>query len=186
MRAHSALVTVIMLCGLVLAGPAAPPARAADAVKLAAFAGKWQGSAVSESDISSRFRLTSRDIDVEIRPTGDGFDLKWQTVQRQKGEPGNPEEVLKASSLSFVQVRPRLWRAIGNADPVESGAPYAWAHLSGQTLTVSSLQIYPDGRHEVQVYKRTLDGNGMQLEFTRAVEGEPVRTAKGRLVKVAE
>lgn len=151
-----------------------------------AFAGVWQGSAVSESDISVHFRLTSRDIDVEVRPTGDGFSITWNTVQRQKGDPNNPTEQLKSTSLTFRGVGPSLWAGTGNGDPLTSGRPYVWATVRERTLIISSLRVYADGRHELQIYRRTLSGTGMTLEFERLVDGENVRRASGRLVKVAK
>jgi len=160
-------------------------ALAAD-LPITAFAGKWQGSAVSESNISVNFALTSRDIGVELRPAADGFTITWNTVQRQKGDPTNPTEVLRSTTMRFVDQRPGVWRFADNADPLAAEQPFAWAHVSGKTLTISVLQIYQDGRHELQIYHRTLSDLGMSLEFTRVVEGQPVRRAGGRLVKIAK
>lgn len=163
---------------------AAAPAMAAD-LPVSAFFGEWRGSALSESRISVHFSLTPRDIGVVVRPAGDGFALTWSTVQRQKGDPNNPVEELKSTTVEFQPARPGVWRAVGAKDPAASGEPYIWAHVDGQTLVVSGLQIGADGRHELQIYRRTLSGSGMTLEFTRIVDGEPVRTAEGRLVKIA-
>ena len=172
----------LAVCVLLLLAPAATAAN----LSIAAFQGKWQGSAVSESDISVHFRLTSRDIDVELRARSDGFDITWNTVQRQKGDPNDPKEVLKSTSLTFHSVGPNLWAGAGNGDPLTSGAPYVWATVRDRTLIISSLRIYADGRHELQIYRRTLSGTGMTLEFERLVDGESVRRASGRLVKVAK
>ena len=46
--------------------------------------------------------------------------------------------------------------------------------------------IEDDGGFEMQIYRRTLSGLGMALEFVRLDDGETVRTAKGRLIKYAE
>jgi hypothetical protein len=163
-----------------------PAIAAAADLSITAFAGKWQGNAISQSNISLNFQLTNRDIDVTIRPSGSGFDITWNTVQRQRGNPDKPKEQLKSTKLSFKPVRPGVWAAVGNADPVTSGQAYVWAHISEQTLVISSLQINAEGRHEMQIYRRRLVGVGMELEFSRNVEGEEVRTAKGLLVKVGE
>lgn len=160
------------------------PARAAD-LNIAAFYGQWQGNAVSESAISLYFQLTSRDIGVTVQPSGDGFTLTWNTVQRQKGDPNNPAEELKSTTVQFRPERPGVWRSVDTRDPLTGGAPYIWAHIRERTLVVNALQINPDGGYEIQVYRRTLSGAGMELEFVRVVDGEPVRTAKGRLIKVA-
>ena len=55
----------------------------------------------------------------------------------------------------------------------------------GQTLTVHTLAIGTEGGYEMQIYNRTLSTFGMDLEFVAFRDGEERRTAKGRLVKVA-
>ena len=162
----------------------AGPARAAD-LNIAAFFGQWQGNAVSESAISLYFQLTSRDIGVTMKPSDDGFTLTWNTVRRQKGDPNNPAEELKSTTVRFRAERPGVWRSVDTRDPLSSGAPYIWAHIRERTLVVNAMQINADGGYEVQVYRRTLSGTGMELEFVRVVDGEPVRTARGRLIKIA-
>lgn len=170
----------LMLAGVLLATPAA-----AKDIALAAFFGVWEGNAVSESDISLYFRLSSRDINVEVRPAGDGFAITWKTVQRQKGDPNDPTEELKAATKTYMPVRAGVWAAEGNADPLSSGAPYSWAYIRDNTLVIQSMAIRPDGSHEMQIYERTLTGTGMELKFTRLQDGEPVRSASGRLIKMA-
>jgi hypothetical protein len=164
------------------------PGTAAFAADLgiAAFQGVWRGNAVSESEISANFQLTSRDIDVTVRTdTGGGFAIVWNTVQRQKGDPNNPREELKSTEMQFTPARPGVWRAAANGDPLDSAAPFAWAFVKDRTLHIVRLQIYADGRHETQIYRRTLSGTGMTLEFVRNVDGEQVRWVSGRLIKVA-
>lgn len=175
------------LCLLLLLWPAwAVHAANADAVGIAAFHGVWRGSAVSESAISANFQLTSRDIDVTVRAdAAGGFTIVWNTVQRQKGDPSNPREKLKSTKLQFTLLRPGVWRSTANGDPLNSAAPFAWAFIKESTLNIVSLQIYADGRHETQIYRRALSGTGMTLEFIRNVDGEQVRRASGRLIKAA-
>ena len=108
-----------------------------------------------------------------------------ETVQRQKGDPNNPREKLKSTEMQFASVRKGVWRATANGDPLNSLAPFAWAFVKDRTLQIVSLQIYADGRHETQTYRRALSGTGMTLEFIRNVDGEQVRRASGRLIKVA-
>ena len=102
------------LCLLLLLWPSTA-ARATD-VGIAAFQGVWQGNAISESEVSTNFRLTSRDIDVTVRTdTGGGFAIVWNTVQRQKGDPNNPREKLKSTEMQFAPVRQSVWRATSHA-----------------------------------------------------------------------
>ena len=177
----------VMVLGVALGAAALVVAPlGAQELSIAAFFGHWKGSGISESELSVYFRLTARDLDVVIRPEGAGFNVAWTTVQRQKGDPDNPDVVRKSSSLSFIPSgRPGIWRATTSADPL-TGGTLAWARVKGHTLTVNSLVIDDGGGHEMQIYKRTLSDLGMALEFTRLKEGEPVRTAKGRLIKLAD
>ena len=169
---------------LILVWPLAP---SASNLGIAAFEGVWQGNAVSESTISANFRLTSRDIDIIVRGANDGgFSITWNTVQRQMGDPNNPRAKLKSTSMWFSPVRLNVWRSNKNNDPVSLPTPYAWAFIKERTLEIVTVHIYKDGTHETQIYRRTLSGTGMTLEFSRTLSGKPVRSASGRLVKVAK
>ncbi len=175
------LAPILLLLALVVG---AAPAQATSA-KIQAFFGKWEGNAVSESRISVNFQLTVRDINVEVGPSGGGFLLTWRTVQRQKGSPSDPKEVLRETTLDFQPVRAGIWRAGDSRDPLVDKGAYAWAFIDDQTLVVNVMRIGTDGRPELQVYRRTLTGGFMKLEFTRIVDGSAVRSAKGRLIKVS-
>ena len=171
----------LVLLALPFAGVAAQ-----GTVSISAFYGKWSGSGVSESNVSLYFRLTSRDLDVSIAPQGDGFVVDWTTVQRQRGDPENPTPERKSSALRFVPTdRPNVWRATGSSDPLLDEL-YAWARLKGQTLTVHTLAIAEDGGYEMQVYDRTLTGDGMDLNFTRVRDGKTLKNITGSLLKFSK
>ena len=171
------------LGGLVWLALAPSGARAAADLSIAAFFGHWKGTAVSESEISIYFQLTERDIDVIVRPHGQGgFKISWSTVQRQKGDPNAPREVMKQTSATFVPAgRPGVFRGTAQ-DPMAAGG-YRWARIAERSLYIYSMVIRTDGAYEMQVYRRTLSGLGMALEFRRTTDGELARTAKGRLIK---
>lgn len=159
-------------------------AQAAGDLPIKAFFGVWKGNAISESEISANFRVSARDLDVEIQGFAvGGFTLRWATVLRQEGDPNAPVEVLKQATVTFIPQpgRSGVWRAGESADPMQGA--YLWARLEGQTLSVYSLGIAEDGTSDLQVYRRTLGGNGMELEFTRSIDGAAIRSAKGRLIK---
>ena len=161
----------------------AAPLGAQQSLSIAAFFGNWKGSAISTSELSIYFRLTERDLDVTIRGAGGGFRVDWTTVQRQKGDPNQPDVRRKSSSLAFVPSRrPGIWREASSGDVLDGGT-LSWARVKGNTLTVHRFVIDDQGGFEIQVYKRTLSGLGMDLEFVRIKDGEPVRTAKGSLIK---
>jgi hypothetical protein len=161
------------------AGTAAAQVRDA---QISAFYGRWVGSGLSESGLSSTFRLTQRDFDVEVQPDGDGFRLTWTTVQRQKGDPLNPHIVRRERTVNFKPAGQSVWRSAENTDPL-TGQPYIWARMERQTLVVTVLDMQPDGRWEMQIFRRTLSDLGMKLDFIRMADGEPQRTAQGRLTK---
>ena len=169
-------------CAALFAVAAISPAQAEVTIK--AFYGEWVGTAVSETEASVTFALTVRDIGVTVKPTdGGGFALTWSTVQRQKGDPNKPTEELKSTTVEFIPAgAANLWRAKDPADPVNGGTLY-WADLEGQTLTVNGFAVDDRGRAEIQVYKRTLTLNGMELDFVRVVDGQVVRRASGKLTK---
>lgn len=184
MRLFAAFLSVFVL--LTVSAVAQTPRRASAPapVGIAAFYGEWRGSGVSESNISTNFRLTARDLDVTVKPEGEGFVVSWTTVQRQSGDPNNPTAERKATTIRFVPSgRPGIWKEADARDPLASER-YAWAAIRGQTLTVQSLAIRADGGYDMQVYERTVEPTGMRLEFTAFSDGAQRRTARGRLVKV--
>jgi hypothetical protein len=160
-----------------------PAVGIAKDVSIMAFEGDWRGNAISENNVSVNFPITSRDIDVEIRPdTAGGFSITWRTLLRQKGNPSNPKEILKETTLTFVATdKPGVWKDSRGGN-FYSGDTVSWAQIKNQTLTVYVLEMSETGDYDMQVYKRTLTGLNMELEFTAIRDGAVRRTAKGRLV----
>lgn len=161
---------------------AATPGRAADLPR-EAFYGTFSGGGVSSNKDSLYFAITSRDLDVVIRPAGAGFSVEWTTVIRRGGDPKKPDVRRRSTSRTFQPAgRPGLWRCTDSGDAL-AGEQLCWARIHGNTLTVYEMTVLRDGRYSIQKYDRTLSGSGMELVFTRIRDGEPVRTVKGRLVK---
>ena len=52
-------------------------------------------------------------------------------------------------------------------------------------MTTQIIDVDDEGRSNLHVYRRTLSGTGMSLEFRRLVDGELVRTVDGKLIKFA-
>ncbi|WP_169544458.1 hypothetical protein [Sneathiella aquimaris] len=153
-------------------------------VGLKAFEGVWEGTAISESNTSLNFALTSRDMDVEIRPTADrGFMINWRTLLRQDGEPGKPDEVVRETKRQYVPTEnKKIWHATGKSDLL-SGDTVSWAVLKGQKLTIYSVAMNKSGGYDMLVYDRTLTGLGMKLEFKALRNGNLRRTASGTLIR---
>lgn len=162
---------------------AAPMIANAKDLSITAFKGDWRGNAISESNVSVNFAITSRDIDVSIKPDESGnFTITWRTLLRQKGAPENPKESLKETTLTFVKTdTPNVWKDSKGGD-VYAGESISWARLKKQTLTVYVMAISDAGDYDMQVYKRTLTGVNMELDFTAIRDGAIRRTAKGRLI----
>ncbi len=179
-------VAVPAICAAILF--LAPVAQAQQKVSLGAFYGNWVGSAVSESEISVHFQLTVRDIGVEVKPLeNNAFELTWSTVQRQKGNPDAPTEVLKSTTLVFEPAEGRndQWWAKDTGE-LKDGNSVVWARLEKNALVVNSFAVNSDGSSELQTYHRALTGLGMELKFTRVLDGELVRSAEGKLTKFSK
>lgn len=148
------------------------------------YFGEWRGVATALSETDEDFPQTKRDIAVTMSPTNlGGFTMSWSTLQRQKGDPKAPLEVLKSTTVEFVpSVQENQWRAKAEADPYTGGIIY-FARLDARGLTITSFTIAKDGKPEYQTYRRTVAGNTMRLEFSNVKDGKFVRTVKGQLTR---
>lgn len=172
------LIAALFLAAATLTSAVAAPA----APDIKSYFGEWRGTANAMSETDEDFPNTKRDIAVNITPTDlGGFTLSWSTLQRQKGDPKAPLEVLKSTTVEFVPaVEENQWKAKAEADPYTGGIIY-FARLDSRGLTVSSFTISHDGKPEYQTYRRTVSGNAMRLEFSNVKDGKFVRTVKGQL-----
>ncbi len=173
----------IPLFALFLTLAAAGPA-AAQNLSIEAFYGTWKGSAISESEVSVHFHVTARDTGVTFGPAGEGrFRLTAATVKRKKGTPENPTEEVDSREVIFQKGQNDIWWDMGSGNPREGGV-LRWARIEDNALIVSTFTIRGDGQSEVQAYRREITDRGMDLTYTRTVDGSLVRTVKGQLVRV--
>jgi hypothetical protein len=176
-----------LAAALLLAAPAfAAPAKVpVPQLTLDSYYGDWQGTATALSETDEDFPTSKRDIAVSINKSAiGGFLLSWSTLQRQKGNPKAPLEVLKSTTVEFVPApTPNTWRANPESDPYSGGILY-WARLDGTGLVISSFTINEDGKPEFQTYRRRVAGKEMRLEFSNVKDGKFVRTVKGQLRKL--
>jgi hypothetical protein len=179
-RFLTGLIVIVFAATAHAAAPAKPPALAIDP-----YFGDWQGTATASSETDEDFPTSKRDIAVSVNKNNlGGFLLSWSTLQRQKGDPKAPLEVLKSTTVEFVPaIAPNTWRAKADTDPYTGGILY-WARLDGRGLVISSFTINNDGRPEFQTYTRRVLGKEMKLEFSNVVDGKFVRTVKGSLRKL--
>ncbi|MFC3229604.1 hypothetical protein ACFOGJ_20315 [Marinibaculum pumilum] len=171
------------LVAILVLSAGALPAQARD-LNLPAFFGHWQGTGISETEDSIYFRVTSRDMDVRISGADQGgFRIVWTTVQRQSGAADNPNAERKTTEMMFLPTgRKNVWKSQTAADPMTG--TYAWATLQGATLSINTFVIQGNGDFRLHVYKRTITGLGMELDFIAFADGEAARTVSARLVKV--
>lgn len=168
------LATTLVL--FLLAAPAS-----ADPLALPAFFGKFAGSGIAESYDNVYAPETVRDLDVVIAPTGSGaFSVTWTTVVRKP----SGEAKRKTDTLTFTPSGGSRYESAERRDPYSEDG-LAWAGIKERTLSVHILSIDTAGGYQLQTYARTLTGLGMELEFTRKVDGEDMRVVKARLVKNA-
>ena len=180
------------IVGLVLLGWLGPMGAvlAAGNLSVTAFYGTWKGAGEAHSP-GSYFALTARDLDVKIEPKGPGFSVAWTTVtypgaETSSGETSIAKVKRKSSTLDFVPSgKPGVFKAARTGDPF-AGEAYAWARIKGQTLSVYLLSIDETGAYVIQSYDRTLTGFAMELNFARIRDDEPERTARGKLIKIAD
>ncbi len=152
------------------------------------FYGTFKGSA--ESVISGE--LSERELTVVIKPWKDkGFTVEWTTLIHR----ANDKKKMTDLSINFYpSSRPGIYASamrtdvFGQAvpyDPVgEDADPYVWAGIEGDSLTVSALYILSGGHHEMHLYKRSLNENGLSLDFERLNNGEKVAKVAAQLESV--
>ncbi|MEE8270699.1 MAG: hypothetical protein V3R98_03060 [Alphaproteobacteria bacterium] len=173
-----------MLAALLLV--AAMPATAAEDLPLGAFFGTWQGHGVAENADSLYFAITTRDLDVVIKPDGDGFEITWTTVIRSGGDPNDPDVRRREATLEFRATdRPAVFEAESSGNPLE-GDVLSWARITENTLTVYQMVLNDGGGYDLTSYDRTISDLGMELVFRRLRDGDAVRSVTGRLIKTAD
>jgi hypothetical protein len=165
---------IALALGLV-AALAVSAAQAADR-KLEDFVGRWIGSGQATQGVVNPTVTQSRDSEVVIEKTVDGFKISWTTMSSDVSD-GSKSKV-KTSALTFKKgKKPNVFSELKSGYAVE-GKKTTWAVIAGDTLQINQLVISDDGRFDVTVYKRTLkDADHMNLEFTRFANGAIGRQA---------
>ena len=183
MLVRSLLVALAAVLSLSLPAVSAP--KPPQPLSIENYYGEWQGTATAMSETDEDFPTSSRDIALKIDKSDlGGLIISWSTLQRQKGNPKAPLEVMKSTSVELVPaVVPNTWKAKADADPYTGGILY-WARLDGSGFVISSFTINADGKPEYQTYRRRVAGNDMKLEFSNVTDGKFVRTVKGSLKRL--
>lgn len=157
---------------------------AAASQPIEAFYGQYVGRGTSDAEIK-------RDLSVTIGPTASGgFFVDWATVSHKPKGLSRKDYQIKflpsrRKNIYSSAMQTNVFGGQISLDPLK-GDPYVWARIKDATLTVHSMTITADGGYEVQIYNRTLNDQGLWLEYQRLSSGEPLRQISTQLIKVAD
>ncbi|MBY6138121.1 hypothetical protein KUV26_01600 [Leisingera daeponensis] len=180
----------------------AAPMRAFSAVLLAAglsvFAAA-QGLAAGISDFAGEYSgsveivkadgdTDPRDMSVVIREMKKGFTIKWtSTTEKDDGRRKSKTYQIEfqKAGRNGVYTSAMTRNVFGHSVPLDpmKGEPFVWGRITGDTLTVFSLFIHPNGDYEMQQYDRTLAEGGLDLVYVSRLNGEPQRKLATFLTK---
>ena len=172
---------------------ATAPSQAADAIDR--FIGSFVGTAVAERVGADG--VEQRDLDVTIaRYRQTGFSIRWITVvlgpsgQRAGADVRRREVdedfVVSGDMPGVFVLAPKggLFTRAELPNPLK-GEPMRWATIQGDTLSVYSVAILPDGEAETQIYYRTLTPErNLKSEFVRLENDRPKVRVTGQLTRM--
>jgi hypothetical protein len=163
---------------------------AADA-KIEQFSGNWRGAALQTSGDVGSAVFTPGDLDLRIRPEGDGFRINWVAFSRDAGGGLKREKAeakfvptdrpgVFAYSRGGSSLLGRLFADPATGNPLK-GETLLWARLQGETLTVYSLAINSVGGFQVDRCARTLTDHDMMVHCTQRIENDRILIVEGRV-----
>lgn len=153
------------------------------------FYGAFEGAAIWGSGIMPR------EMSVVISPIEGGINIFWDTTSlkdlHSKKSKSHSIDLLKIPNRNlFLEKNQKNRTDIPTVrDPEGSSLPRTslnWARVDENTL---SLYIYvrkKTNSDDLQVYRRTVDGDNMRLHFIRYRDGKIVKQTKGKLRRVAD
>ena len=147
------------------------------------------GEYVGEAVFGDGGKIEKRDIRAKIGPATTGFSVNWvMNIHRPSGKEQHVEYTMTflPTSRKNVYSAAMSFDAFGNPVPLDpmKGDPYVWARIEGQTLNLYALTVTEAGGYEMEVYERKLVPGGMDLRYSRVVDGQFLRTITGKLKKV--
>ncbi|CRL11177.1 hypothetical protein NIT7321_02028 [Phaeobacter italicus] len=153
------------------------------AAEVEPFFGQYRGSLVVPKADGTRER---RDAAVKIGPVEDnedGFYVQWTTTSikpdgRRKAKSYAIEFTPTGRDDIFAAAMKRnVFGHTVQLDPMK-GEPYVWGRIVGDTLTVFSMFVGPNGDYEIQQYDRTLADGGLELVYSSHRNGFPLKRLK--------
>ncbi len=149
------------------------------------FYGRWIGTGQATQGVVNPVATQSRDSEVIVEKTTDGFKISWTTMSSDVGN--GAQSKVKSSSMVFKKGKAaNLYVELKSGNALE-GKKTTWARLAGDTLSISQLVVAGDGQWDMTVYDRTLkDADHMALSFTRIANGTISRQAKLSMTRSKE
>jgi hypothetical protein len=150
--------------------------------KIEDFYGRWIGTGQATQGVVNPVATQSRDSEVIIEKTADGFKISWTTMSSTIND-GSRSKV-KATSMTFKRTkRPGVFVELKSGHAMD-GKKTTWARISGEMLSIAQLVVADDGQWDATVYDRTLKGTDqMSLAFTRVTNGTIARQASLLMTK---
>lgn len=154
--------------------------------------GTYVGTAHVE-DIPSG-ETEQRDMDIVIGSHKDtGLVVNWINVSLVDGKRDVPGVTRRVQEVFFTpSSHGNFFEQASAYNPFEEertdstpigGEPVRWATLEGNQLVSYSFVILEDGRYEMQIYSRAVDGDDLTLDFERIVDGETRRVIQGHAIR---
>lgn len=150
---------------------------------------RFFGSYRGESTSIPEGEVSKRTMSVAIKPAKKGFVVEWEAeISKTDGRSKQ-----KGLSITFIPTnRKNIYKSamrrdlFGHAGPMNllKGDPFIWARTAGDTLTVYVIRVTESGGQDLRIYKRWLTPQGMESEFVRFYDSEPIRRIGGVLKKV--
>ncbi|WP_439815838.1 hypothetical protein [Zavarzinia sp. CC-PAN008] len=173
---RAAAAALALTVGFAAAGSTAALAEA----PIDPFVGVWVGKGVEQEGSAQWINYKERDLTIRVQKIDDdSFVLNSTHVRLSAGN----EDVIKGQAITFVKAEQGdLWAAQKVCDKLMD-AFCAWARFEGEGFTVTTFGFDENGYAVNQTYRRYLAEPGMQLQYSRVVDGKVVRTVEGELVK---
>ena len=176
----------LLALGLIAVLGFSAPAQAQTALP-EGFYGTFNGLGLAETMEDGKVvEVKPRDFDVTIAKAADGgFTVSWKTTEYTI-KPRRSRLDAENESVTFAKSeRPGLFGEQKPGD-LASGDPVYWARVTDKTLDIYRLGVGTDGRHELAVWQRTLDGDQINLVFQRSGEISKLRVVKGTLTRIKQ
>ncbi|KAE9628673.1 hypothetical protein [Parasedimentitalea maritima] len=141
------------------------------------FVGEYSGRAEVETRAGD---TANRDMSVVIKETANGYAVLWtSTTEKEDGrrKTKSYEIEFQPTDRDGVYAAAMKRNVFGHTEQLDpmKGEPYVWSRITGDTLTVFSMFVAPNGDYEMQQYDRTLAEGGLQLDFNSHRNGIPTR-----------